>query len=724
VTAGGRAYGRTIVAVAVALLLPGGPASTATAATPAAIRAAPAPRPYPLAVELRSLSPAVVRRDGEIRIGGTVTNTSGQRITGVRIGVRIGAAGAADTRGALADHAARTALTRADGAELADHTARLARLDARAGRRFDLTVPVSGLGLEGAGAYPLTLTASAADGTVLGLTRGYLPVYPDGTGLERLRTTVLWPLTDVPHMEALTRRTGDDSVLPVFRDDALTAAFGPGGRLRRLVELGEDEPVTWAIDPDLIVQAQAMAHGYRVARTPGSSDPQEAGPGKGGKAAAGWLAALRKAVRGRDVIALPYADPDLASLARGSDPALAAVLRRASATGTAVVNRALGVRARDGVAWPAGGMLDAGIAGYARRLGMDTVLASGEGADPFGATLVAGGATDDGAVALDGGATALTYDATLASLLFRSHPAAGAAGAPARLALRQRLLAESLTAVRELPYAARDLVLVPPRRMPVAVGRTLLSALAVGQEAGWLEPSRFEVALREPEAGELRDGGGHPAGLRASELPPERLAAVARDRRRLRALAKVLSDARATVASVRAAMARSVSTGWRGDAAGARAYQEGVARYLTASIASVRLVPKSTVVVTGATATIPVTVANGLQQDLTGVELRVLSSRPERARAVERAVDVRASRAVSRTVRVRVSAYANGPVRLTAQLYTRADGQPWGAPMTFTADVRSVPSGAVAFVAGGVVLIVLAAALRLRSARRRTSPGG
>ncbi|WP_199844270.1 DUF6049 family protein [Streptomyces sp. RTd22] len=729
-TAGARAYGWTI-AVAVALLLPCGPATAAAPSVRApaarhapAARDAPAPRLYPLTVALRSLSPAVIRHNGEVRISGTVTNTSGRRVTGAHIGVRIGAAGAADTRGALAVHAGRTVLTRADGTELTAHTARLARLDAHAGRRFDLTVPVSGLGLEGAGAYPLTVTAARPDGRVLGLTRGQLPVYPDGTALERLRTTVLWPVTDVPHMEALTRRTGDDSVLPVFRDDALTAAFGPGGRLRRLVELGEDEPVTWAIDPDLIVQAQAMTRGYRVARTPGSSDPQEAGPGRGGKAAAGWLAALRKAVRGRDVIVLPYADPDLASLARRGDPALAALLRRASATGTAVVNRALGVRARDGLAWPAAGLLDSGIAGYARRLGLDTVLASGEGPGPYGASLVAGGATDDGAVALGGGSTALTYDATIASLLFRSHPAAGAAGEPARLALRQRLLAETLTAVRELPYAARDLVVVPPRRMPVGVGRTLLSALAAGQEAGWLEPSRFEVALREPEAGELRDGGGHPAGLRASELPPERLAAVTRDRRRLRALAKVLSDARATVASVRAALARSVSTGWRGDAAGARAYQEGVARYLTASIASVRLVPKSRVVVTGGSATIPVTVANGLQQDLTGVELRVLSSRPERARAIDRAVAVRASRAVSRTVRVRVSAHANGPVRLTAQLYTRADGRPWGAPMTFTADVRSVPSGAVAFVAGGLGLIALAAALRLRTTRRRAADGG
>ncbi|QKV97649.1 hypothetical protein HUT19_16645 [Streptomyces sp. NA02950] len=676
---------------------------------------------YPASVELESLNPSVVRQGGELKIGGTVTNTSGRRLNATRLGVRIGRQGAIDTRSGLAAVAGRTALGRADGPRVPGRTAAVAALAPGAVQRFQLTVPVPDLGLDGPGAFGLTVDVARGNGTVLGLARGYVCAYPDGTDPEPLHTTVLWPITDVPHMEALTQRTSD-RVLPVFRDDALKAAFGPVGRLRRLVDMGEGQPVTWVIDPDLIVQAQAMRDGYRVSGTPGGTDPQDAVDGEGGDAAADWLAALRKAVHGRDVIALPYADPDLASLARGGDESLAGLLRRSSRTGRTVVDRALDTHARADVAWPAGGAVDGAIAAYTRRLGLSTVLASGGSVGPS-AALVAGGATDDGAVSLDGGTTALTYDTTLAALLSQgsqgSQGSAGGSvtGAPARLRLRQRLLAETLTAVRELPYARRDLVVVPPRRMPVAVAGVLLGALADGQRAGWLEPTRFEVALREPEPGELRSFDGYPIALRASELPPARLAAVARDRRRMRALAKVLSDGRATAASVRAAMTRSLSTAWRGNAEGAGAYQRGVTRYLTASLASVRLVPKSTVVVAGGTATIPVTVDNGLQQDLTGVELRVLSSHPERLSTVDRSVEVRASRAVSRTVRVRVSAYANGPVRLTARLYTTSDGRPWGEPMTFTADVRSVPSGAVAFVGGGMLLIVLAAAVRLRRAR-------
>ncbi|MGK3105582.1 DUF6049 family protein [Streptomyces sp. WAC05858] len=678
-------------------------------------------RSYPVSVELASLTPAVIRQGGELRISGRVTNTSGRRLGPAHIGVRIGAAGAIDTRGGLSTVARRTPLTRADGPEVAGRAAHLAALPTGAERGFRLTVPVPDLELDDAGAYALTVNVvregGAGAGTVLGLTRTHLSAYPDATRLEPLRTTVLWPVLDAPRMEALTLRT-QDSVLPVFRDDELTAAFGPGGRLRRLVEMGKGKPVTWVLDPDLIVQARAMAAGYRVARTPGDSDPQEATEGEGGETAADWLAALRAAVRGREVIALPFADPDLASLARGGGAPLTGLLRGASRTGRSVVDRALGVHARTGVGWPAGGELDDGIARYAKELGLDTVLASGAGVASEG-ELVSEGATDDGAVSLEGGTTALRYDAAIAAQLFASHPAAGAAGEPARLLLRQRLLAETLTAARELPYARRELVMVPPRRMSLAVARVLLTVVAEGRKAGWLEPAGFAAALRKPTAGRLRGFDGYPLARHASELPPARLAAVVRDRRRMRALAKVLSDARATAASVRAALARSVATAWRADQSGAASYQQGVSRYLTASIASVRLVPKSMVVVAGGSATIPVTVDNGLQQDLTGVELRVLSSRPERLNARDRAMPVRASRAVSRTVRIRVKAYANGPVRLTAQLYTTADGLPWGAPMTFTADVRSAPSGAVIFVLGGTALIVLAAAFRPRRARRR-----
>ncbi|MEU5107178.1 DUF6049 family protein [Streptomyces sp. NPDC021354] len=708
------------------------PAPAAAASSYGYPRAAPPGRGHghrssdAVTVRLESLSPAVLRRrDDVLTLGGTVVNDSRRRISGARVAVRVGRE-ALGTRSGLAVAAGRTALTRADGEEIPGRAQRLPSLAPGATHDFRLRVPVPELGPVGAGAYGLTVDVAREDGPVLGLARTFLPGYPDGTAFEPLRTTVLWPVTGTPRMEALTLRT-PGRVRPVFRDDALAAEFAEGGRLRQLVETGGRLPVTWVVDPDLVAQARAMVDGYRVARTPGSTDPRHTTEGRGGRAAAGWLAALKGAVRGQDVVALPYADPDLASLARGGrgGDALAGLLRRASRAGKQVVDRELSTDSRADVAWPAGGAVDGGIAGYAERLGLGTVLATGStvaGLRRSSGALVTAGATDDRAVALGERLTALTYDSTIASLLARNRqgaPQAAAAGAPLRLGLRQRLLAESLTAVRELPYAPRALVVVPPRRMSAGAVRALAEAVSEGRDAGWLEPSRLEVAVHDPEPGQLREPTSYPVALRASELPARSLGAVARDLERLRALSKVLSDPGRTTAAAHAAMARAVSMSWRGDPAGARSYRRGVSRYLSASIDSVRLVPKTTVTVAGQSAIIPVTVDNGLQQDLTGVELRVVSSRPERLDTVDRAVGVRASRAVSRTVRVRVRAHANGPVRLTARLYTSSDGRPWGRPITFMAEVRSVPSGAVAFVAGGVGLMVLAAAVRLRRARGR-----
>ncbi|MDT3399753.1 DUF6049 family protein, partial [Streptomyces sp. B1866] len=396
------------------------------------------------------------------------------------------------------------------------------------------------------------------------------------------------------------------------------------------------------------------------------------------------------------------------------------------------------------------------------------------------------------------GMTALTYDTAVARVL--------ADGGPVPR-LRQRLLAEAVTAVWELPYAPpRRLVVVPPRALDGPGARALAAALGAARTAGWLRPAGLGEVLAGPGSGTDRDQGDpdaaepageagpppapradprpedaaedprpegarqdgrqqdgrqqdgaerdgpellgpgpgsarpqpapprdtrdqgvpsdYPAAPRASELPARGVARAAADQHRLRTLAKVLADPQGTVRSVRAALARAVSTAWRGDAPGARAYGREVAGFLSASMESVRLVPKSRVVVAGEEATIPVTVDNGLQQGLTGVELRVTSNRPERLRPVAAAVPVRASRAVARTVRVGVRAQANGPVRLTARLYTTSDGAPWGEPITFTADVRSVSSGAVAIVVGGVLLIALAAAfrtVRLRRARARAT---
>nr|WP_245244611.1 DUF6049 family protein [Streptomyces palmae] len=656
-------------------------------------------------VVLRGFSPAAPVEGDILSVSGTVTNRSGKAFSGAQVDLRV-AGEAVGTRSGLAAVAARGEVTAADGARL-EPTAPVGRL--RPGERADfrLRVPVDDLDLTTPGPYPLTVALVGRDGSPHGRARTFLPWYPSTVRAQPLRTAVLWPLTDVPHMQALTLRVGGVAE-PVFRDDALADSFAPGGRLRRLVEEGRGRPVSWLVDPDLIVEAQAMADGYRVARTPDTTDPRESTPGRGGGAAADWLDALRAAVRGREVAALPYADPDIASLAHHGRGESARQLEP-DPEGGAVVEDALGVRARRDLAWPVGGALDTSITDLAGRTGRRVLLASGAGLSGEPGER---GPTDDGPVALVGGLTALPYDTGLAELL-------GRVTGEQAVAARQRFLAETLAAVDEAPNASRALVVVPPRDLSRTAADSLAQALADGTEAGWLKPVRLGTALRGPVPGQVGTPAEYPAALRRTELPAARLDEVARVEWQLRSLVRVLSDPEQTIRSVRDAQARSVSAGWRGDRAGNRSYVRGLTGFLTASQESVRLLPKSTVTVVGDTAKIPVTVENALQQPVSGLEVRVTSSRPERVEVTGRGVPAQISRAASHTVRVEVRAHANGPVRLTAQLYASSDGRPWGRPITFTAKVRSVSSGAVTIVVGGLLLILLAVVFQLGRARRR-----
>jgi hypothetical protein len=209
-------------------------------------------------------------------------------------------------------------------------------------------------------------------------------------------------------------------------------------------------------------------------------------------------------------------------------------------------------------------------------------------------------------------------------------------------------------------------------------------------------------------------------GLSQSELSRPGLGAVARVQLDLQTLTQVLADPARIIDAVHRAMLRAVSTGWRGDRQEAGSYADGVEAYIDESIASVHLLQKhGTITVAGNSASVPVTVTNGLQQPLAGLELRVTSSAPQRLAVDTPGAPVHAPAAANRTEQVRITAHANGPVRVTAQLYTTANERPWGDPMTFQITVRKVSLGAIAIVVGGVLLALLAGAWKMRRVRRK-----
>lgn len=176
---------------------------------------------------------------------------------------------------------------------------------------WTIRLRVSDIGMTSFGVYPLAALAWNAAGTLNTTDYSYLPYEPAkkgsaaGSRPARQEIAWAWPLIDKPLLGGPWQ---GDCKGPQAK--ALAASLSTGGPLATLLSAGADGPggslasrdrVTWAVDPALLANAKALENC-------GSADPA------GSKAAAQWLAALRKATAGQPLFVTPYADVNVAAL--------------------------------------------------------------------------------------------------------------------------------------------------------------------------------------------------------------------------------------------------------------------------------------------------------------------------------------------------------------------------------------------------------------------------
>ncbi|CAM5732385.1 hypothetical protein SBADM41S_03642 [Streptomyces badius] len=182
--------------------------------------------------------------------------------------------------------------------------------------------------------------------------RAPVPPWQPEASDKRTKLTFLWPLIASPHATAETR--SDEQQTPVFTDDDLAKELAPGGRLEQMVALGSRLPVTWVIDPDLLASVAAMAGKTRSSRVSTTV------PGRNQTVAKQWLTALEKVAEDGKVIALPFADPDLASIAHRGKAVSGTLshLQKASTVAATTVETILHVKPSTDFAWPVNGAVD------------------------------------------------------------------------------------------------------------------------------------------------------------------------------------------------------------------------------------------------------------------------------------------------------------------------------------------------------------------------------
>ncbi|MEV6211136.1 DUF6049 family protein [Kitasatospora sp. NPDC051914] len=694
----------------------------ASAAAPARTGFPAASPEYPATVQIDSLSAPVAGEGTMITVSGRVTNSGSSTVKAAHVVLR-SPKEQLDTRSAINLVAGRTGPGSKDGTVLPGHKADLGDLAPGQSRPYSIQVNPGDLGLKSAGVYELAVDVRDEDeDRPLGIARTFLP-YNTAPGGKQTQVATLWPITHSPELVAQTMPDNDQ--MPVLRDDSLATELAPGGRLGRLVSIGQTLPnLTWVIDPDLLDTVFAMTKPYRVQKpgTAGESAKEEnTVAGVGQNAATAWLAQLRTAVaaNGSQVVALPYADPDLASIAHNGSglPGMDTALRKAATAGKVTAEGRLAVDVRGGVAWPYQGRLDQATAGVARTTGSDLVLVNGESM-PESRSL---SYTPNAARPIGNGQTAVVADPVLSSLF-----AGDLDSDQAQSLAEQRFLAETMTITGQRPDDQRSLLVMPSRTLTVGTAEALAEALrAASQPNGWVAPTRLDAVATAPADQDANSSvpGDYPGDLRGSELSSAALGSVMGVQTGLDQLLLILTQPQRVRGPFNAAMVRSMSTQWRDHTEAGAAYRDGVQSYLANLAAAVKVPAKSVITLPGDNATLLISVKNDLNQAVGNLQLRVSSSQVNRLNVGEAATVV-LDATTSRTFRFPAEAQVNGPVQMTAQLWTTGpNSQPYGKPITFTVEVTSVASGVMYVIGGGVVLMALAG-VRFYLQRKKRSAAG
>ncbi|WP_159769989.1 DUF6049 family protein [Streptomyces sp. HM190] len=668
-----------------------------------------------VSVSLDSLSPSAPTDGDTVTVSGTVTNRGKQAITDAHVGLRVGSA-PLTTRSSIDSAAKRNGFDPfVDGAEVGGkYVETFSKLVSGVAQPFTISVPVNKLDLGADGVYQLAVSLSGQTSTarydqILGIQRTFLPWHPDEAD-TRTKTTYLWPLISSSH---LTAETGPgERQTPTFLDDELAKEISAGGRLEQMLALGKDLDVTWVIDPDLLASVVAMTESYSVRS--GSTTV----PGRSQAVAKAWLAELETAVQGKEVVALPFADPDLASLAQNGKGVTGSLSRLKDATDVAAdtVESILHVQPNTEFAWPANGAVDPSIIKVATSAGADKVIARSDSLQENRGLSY----TPTAARPIGGGTTAVVADAQLSTAFQRDMTKAESS----TLAV-QRFLAQSL--MTNLQTDKQRSIVIAPQRMPSASqARTMAQALTTLQGGTWSQFQDLSAAAEakpDPNAStRIPSASAYPRSLRKQALPKSAFQQIHSTQSDLDRFKVILNRQSRVVTPFGRTMDREMSTSWRGHAADARAYRDGVQSYLDTLTSQVRLIEKSETKLSGRSATIPVTVQNNLVQGVDNLTLRLTSQLPKRLKIgdddyYEQSIDI--SGGHSESVKFTTNAEANGKVDVVAQLYTK-DGQKYGAPVVFTVSVTEITPTVMLVIAGGVLLLVLAG-FRMYTQRKRAA---
>jgi hypothetical protein len=692
------------------LALSGAPAlgAPAPAAAPALVApAAPATEDLPVSVAVTAVAPQVLTPGEDLTVTATLRNDGDEVVEQPRASVRI-----YRYRMSERDELDRWAGSGASSpiGDVAATTTLEGDLAPGATVGVQVTVPAASIGLlrtdDAWGPRGLTLDVGSSAGRV-GVDRTFLlwaSADEVPTAQVGVLSSVVGPATD-PAAAALTEAaegaedaepaptptpTGSASPDPEDDpdaateeadqdDDRLTALTASGGRLSRVLQATGAFPfVSWAVDPALV---DAAATGSRAAQT--------------------WLSGLTDAAQDREVLRLPWADPDLAALAHADAAGGAADLLALARDVPSTAGGTLWQDA-DPVLWAADDVPDLVTATRAASSAAGTPLVVGPTAMPAAAaeTPSAPAAVSTAA----GTVTALVPDATLTGLL--ADPAASQPGVTAATAA-QRVLAETAVIARSDDAASTYVLATTPRDWEPSstIAQAQLTAL---RDAPWVETATVADVLAAEADGAADGDGAARASLPDSErsgaeLTPAWVNALAAEWRAAGEFAAVVDDPDALLAGLPGDLVAPLAVAWREDADGRGAAVNEAIAEARARQSGLSVLVNDQLTVISSSAKISVAVRNELDQAArVRVELRPQKGCLDTTRS--EITEVAPNNAT--TVELTLRATANCDVSIDVSLVS-ATGRELANPVTFPARVAPTIESVGAVVVGALLALAL-----------------
>ena len=713
------------------------------------------------ALSIDALTPEVLHSDQDLVLSGTITNGTGQVVTGVDLVTRVQRSTEVTSLGLT------KWLNGTDESGLSDPlTVPLGR-DLQPGEvtQFSITVPADELPLTSADQWgPRGIAVKLeSQGSSLAQDRSIL-VWDNGASVAPVRLTAFIPVTasaqetavlagprNQERKEALTRihsrvlgllgMAGDGVVVAV--DPALVEALGVtsasleeaarnGGSRSSASEGAPQTPQGGDSSSPSTAEPSANAGPSPKSSAPPSpsaSATATSPPTKTPDDVTQLSAALVRAIGTGSLVALPWGDSDTAALAHLQQTSLIETATQRTRE-SAIVKAG----APASLAWPASSITDSATVDVLPQ-STSTIIASPTSlpvADELTYTPSGLGALGDRAVLLP--------EQSLSEALASRTPEVGTADQAqqatpstqtpqaAELDTRQLLRGDSAILTRQAPALERDIVVAMPRQAASSADPTALQERVDAlHSTSWAQPQSLS-ALEEHARAEVEAVDEGTSGIERSEppdrvtdndeLPTATLAAAAGTASTLQSVSSVLSDPAALLGDYTDLETVVSSASWRADSATRDAQiptAEAAGAGVTSSLAAV---PSSTINLISSEAQLPVRITSSLDQNVT-VQVYLVSD--NKRLQVPRTTTVTVPAHQQAKVTVPIQAVGSGDVGLTVQVLA-ADGTTVGTPTTVHMRVRADwESRGTGIIVGILVSIVVIGTVRTVRRGRRTA---